>query len=306
MFVTSLIALASLLYDGSPCAECRVDPRRTTLCQSHLEEELTTLREQRSVMARSKERDERLAALDRVAALTQSHTNAPSPNVARFLADGLHDDSIAVRRRALALLLDGQHHDETIKGVLDGWRATQRAWKDMDASLGATLGDGSKGTSTMTRQELEELPNYLVASIAALGAVQDERAYREILNVFKWPVEHTPGRFFVAAARATLSLDSRKGVEALLEFVLALETDLLDDKLAPRFGPSGGLLSSLMKPLDNAETSDLEEMLDLLADFARRRRLGEPPANVMGAAAEWRAWFKNARDQLAERPTPIE
>jgi len=306
MLFASLIALASILIDGSPCPECRVDPRRTLLCATHLDEEATSLREERSIMARSKDRDERIAALERVAALTQSHTNAPSPNVARFLADGLHDDSLTVRRRALALLLDGQHHDETVKGVIDGWRATQRAWKELDAQLSTSLGEGAKGASTMTRQELEELPHYMVASIAALGAVQDERAYRDVLNVFKWPTEHTPGRFYVAAARAALSLESRKGVETVLEFCLQAEADLLDAKLAPRFGPSGGLLSALMRPLDNVEATDIEEMLDLLAAFARHRKCPETPAKALNSAAEWRVWFKESRDRFAERPTPFE
>lgn len=303
-FHWAFVALSVL--GGEPCAQCRVEPRRTVLCGPHLEEELATLREERSVMARSKNSDERVGALNRIAHLTAAHTNAPSPSVARFLADGLYDDALAVRKRSLELLLDGQHRDETIKGVVDGWKAALRAWKEVDARIAALAGDQQKSGSIMSRQELEEWPAYLEALIAALGDVHDDRAYKELLNVLKWPFDRTPGRFYLAAARSALTVESRRGVEAVLECALALESELAAGRVPARFGPSAGLLGSMMKPLDNATGHDVEELLQALAEFAQRKKVAATPEPKLGVGAAWRAWFKSAKDQFTERMTLLE
>jgi len=304
MLTPSLLALA--LACGDVCAQCRVDPRRTLLCAPHLEDELTTLREERSVMARSKSTDDRLAALQRVAALTAAHANAPSPNVARFLADGLYDDSLDVRRRALALLLDGQHRDETIRGVLDGWKVAQRSWKELEGRISALAAELQKGGSSVSNLDLAQWPTYLEALLAALGEVHDERAYKELLNVLKWPVDRTPGRFFVAAARSALTVESRKGVESVLEFALTLEGELAAGRAAPRFGASGSLLGAMMRPLDNATVHDVEDVLHALGAFAQRKHTAPVPEPALGSAAAWRAWFKAAKDQFTERMTQLE
>ncbi len=304
MWVALLSTLA--LAAADVCEQCRVDPRRTVLCSTHLDEELTTLREERSVLARSKESSERLAALQRIAALTSTHSNAPSPNVARLLADGLHDESLMVRRRALALLMDGQHRDETIKGVIDGWRAAQRSWREFDARMSLVASELSKGSSTMSRQDIEEWPAYIEALLAALGDVHDERAYKELLGVFKWPADRTPGRFYVAAARAALTVESRKGVESVLEFTLTLEAEIAAGRVPARFGPSTSLLGAMMRPLDNAVAHDVEDVFAALVAFARHKKTAPPPDPVMGAASAWRAWFKAAKDQFTERMTLLE
>lgn len=301
-FVVSALSV----FGGDPCAQCRVDPRRTVLCSAHLEEELATLREERSIMARSKDTTERVAALQRVANLTSAHTNAPSPNVARFLADGLYDDALPVRKRALQLLIDGQHRDETIKGVIDGWKAALRAWRDVEGRIATLTGDVQKSGSIMSRQELEDWPAYVEALIAALGDVRDERAYRELLNVLKWPFDRTPGRFYLCAARTALTVESRKGVEAVLDCALALEAELSAGRVPPRFGPSSGLLGAMMKPLDNANSHDVEEMLEALVEFAKRKKIAATPEPKLGLGAAWRSWFKSAKDQFTERMTLLE
>jgi hypothetical protein len=306
MLLAHLFAAALTLVASETCALCRAEPRRTQLCAAHLGEEQVALREERSIMARSKERDERVGALERVARLTDAHSNAPSPSVARFLADGLHDDTLSVRRRALRLLVDGQHREETVKGVLDGWKAAQRAWKEIDARLVVMSTDGAKGSSTMTRQELEDWPAYLEELLAALGALGDERAHRELLAVLKWPLDRTPGRFYVAAARAALQVESRKGIETVLEFALALEAELAAGRVPRRFAADGGLLSALLPALDNAQLRQVEDLLGALAHFAARKNVAAPPTPALGAAAQWRAWFKTAKDQFAERLTALE
>lgn len=305
MFLRALCLLVLALPAGDACTQCRVDARRTSLCAAHLEEETSTLREERSVMARSSDAKERAAALERVARLTSTHTNAPSPNVARFLADGLHDSSLEVRRRALALLVDGQQRDETVRGLIDGWRAALRLWKDVEARLAQLAAEAPKQAATFDMQQVSDTAAYLEALLAALGDVHDERAYRELLNVFKWPLERTPGGFYVAAARAVLAVESRKGVECVLEFALTLESELAAQRVTPRFAAKDGLAASLARPHDNATTAHVEATLEALAHFAERRKLQAPPPKL-GAAAQWRAWFKGAKDQLTERMTLLE
>lgn len=305
MLLRALSLLVLALPVGDACTQCRVDARRTSLCAAHLDEETSTLREERSVMARSSVASERTSALERVARLTSAHTNAPSPNVARFLADGLHDSSLDVRRRALALLVDGQHREETVRGLIDGWRAALRLWKDVDTRLAQLAAEAPKQAATFDLQQVSDTTAYLEALLAALGEVHDERAYRELLNVFKWPLERTPGRFYVAATHAVLAVESRKGVECVLEFALTLESELAAQRVAPRFAAKEGLAASLARPLDNATSAHVEATLEALAHFAERRKLGAP-APKLGSAAQWRTWFKGAKDQLTERMTLLE
>ncbi|MCC7015156.1 MAG: hypothetical protein IT454_21525 [Planctomycetes bacterium] len=306
MLVLASLGLALLLsQQTSNCPDCRNDPRRPLLCSAHLEAETTLLREQRALLARSKDIDERLAAIDKVAALTRAHANVPSPVVARFLADALRDESLAVRRSALARLLDGQHHDETVRGVLDGWKEGQKLWRVLDAKLVLSEGSTESGKApvALTTEELSDIPDYTLALIRALGRLRDERAWNALHAYFRAPLDRTPGRFLVAAADSMLQLDSRKSCDATIALLAEIEDAFVGGQVPRRFAGDQrtDLLASLKAPLENASEHDHAEIVALLAQYATLRNLAPPESEEPLRAADWKAWLKLNRDALPEK-----
>lgn len=305
--LASVVLSICALTQSSACADCKGDPRRTVLCSVHLEAESSTLREQRALFAKARDAADRIASLERVAALTRAHSNAPSPIVARFLSDALRDDSLQVRRAALAALLDGQHPDETVRGVLDGWREGQKLWRVLDAKLVLSEQpiEAGKGSFALTNEELTEIPDYVLELLRGLGRVRDERSCNVLQSFLRSPLDRTPGRFFVAAAESMLQLDSRRSWEATITLLDELEDAFVDGELPRRFAgdPRTDVLAMLKAPLENATAHELAAIVELLSTYAKKRGLTPPESTESLRAADWRAWFKSARDTLPDKVT---
>jgi hypothetical protein len=303
----SILGLALCLAwcaQDATCAECKGDARRTALCATHLESETTTLREVRAVYARSKDPEERVRALERAAGLTRAHSNAPSPIVARFLADGLDDELLAVRRTALELLLAGQHREETTRAVIDGWREAQRLWRVLDAKLvlSEAPAEAGKPPVVLTTDELSAVPEYVLALLGALGEIKDERSCSALVTFSRSELDRTPGRFLVAATDALLALDSRRSWDAAIALLGHLEDAFVDGQVPPRFADArGDLLASYKKPLDNATSHDHAEIVALLLRHAERRKLARPESPEPLRAGDWKVWFKAARETLPDK-----
>jgi hypothetical protein len=301
------LALAAPARAGD-CPDCKGDSRRPSLCAPHLEAERSALREQGSAYARASEPAERIAALEAVAALTREHDNAPSPLVARFLADGLKDESLFVRRRALGLLLEGQHRDETVRGVVEGWKEAQKSWRVLDAKLvlSEAPSEPGKGSVALTTEELAEVPRYVEAQIRALGALHDDRALTALATFLRSPLDRTPGRFLAAAAEALLELDSRRACETVIDLLGELESAFVEGAVPRRFGGESrlDLLATLKAPFENATTHDHAEIAAALARYAERKDIAPPSSSEPLRAADWKSWFKTARDALPDRIEP--
>jgi hypothetical protein len=243
------------LAQAAPCPECRVQSKRVMLCTLHATEETSVLRDVRAVLSKGGEA-ERIAALERAASLTAAHPQAASPGVARLLSGSVGDVSLRVRTKALALLCEGQNHEEAVRGVLDGWKEAQKTWRVLDAKL--VLGESASAEGipvTLTTEELQETPDYFVEALRALGQLGDERAVTALVTFLRSPLDRTPGRFLVAASEAALELDSRRGVRGVIS-LLEPRRSVRRWPGAEAFEARGRTLAALKQPLEPATCGD--------------------------------------------------
>lgn len=297
------VVLAVLAFaQGAPCGECRVQARRVMLCTEHATEETSVLREVRAVLAKGGEA-ERIVALERAAALTAAHPQAPSPAVARLLAGSVGDVSLRVRRKALVLLAEGQNHEEAVRGVLDGWKEAQKTWRVLDAKL--VLGESASADGApvmLTTEELQETPDYLVEALRALGQLGDERAVTALATFLRSPLDRTPGRFLVAASEAALELDSRRGLESVIALLENLEEAFVDGQVPRRFETGGkDLLAALKQPLENASEHDFAATSEALEAYSTRKGIELPRTEERLTSADWRQWQRAHKDAIPER-----
>ena len=290
------------LAQAAPCPECRVQSKRVTLCLPHANEETSVLREARAVLAKGGEAD-RIAALERAAALTAAHPQAASPGVARLLSGSVGDPSLEVRRRALALLCEGQNHEEAVRGVLDGWKEAQKTWRVLDAKLVLGESASADGTPvTITTEELQATPDYLVDALRALGRLADERAQTALVAFLRSPLDRTPGRFLVAASEAALELDSRRGVESVIVLLENLEEAFVEGQVPRRFESAGkNLLSALKQPLENAAAQDLAAVSEALEAYSTRKGIQLPRSEERLTSTDWRHWQRANKEAIPER-----
>jgi len=111
---------------GSVCGDCSLlRDGRVSLCSVHLDAERQALTETRKPLA-SGLASERIAALESLGHLADSHVNAPSDRIARRIAAALEDESLAVRTRAVQLLGRPQHALVCMESLLDALAASEK------------------------------------------------------------------------------------------------------------------------------------------------------------------------------------
>lgn len=302
MGIAAVVLAVLALAQAAPCPDCRVQAKRVTLCTLHATEETSVLRDVRAVLSKGGEA-ERIVALERAASLTAAHPQAPSPAVARLLSGSVGDASLRVRRKALALLCEGQNHEEAVRGVLDGWKEAQKTWRVLDAKL--VLGENVSAEGdpvTLTTEELQETPDYFVDALRALGQLGDERAVTALATFLRSPLDRTPGRFLVAASEAALELDSRRGVESVIALLENLEQAFVDGQVPRRFEARGkDLLAALKQPLENASEHDFAATSEALEAYSTRKGIELPQSEQRLTSTDWRQWQRAHKDAIPER-----
>lgn len=277
------------------------------LCSTHADLERSTLRAQSAAYAQSSEIGDRIACLEAVAKLTEAHENAPSPGVARFLAAALGAPTMAERRRALELLLDGQHREETVQGLAAGWREAQKAWRVIDAKLvlSEARQEPSKPNVALTNEDLVEAPEYLVELIRAIGTVRDEKFLPVIREMLRAPLDRTPAPFVVAGAETALAMHCRRATEGVLDLLDELESATAEGRLGKRFGAGGsGLLLIYKSTLENAGVDEQRKIVDALVRYSEARGIPVPAEGERDTSAAWRTWYRTARERIPDRPAP--
>jgi hypothetical protein len=278
------------------------------LCGLHAEIETVTLRDQKRVY-KSGTVDERILALERVAELTRTHTNVATVNVARFLAEALVDDSLAVRRAAVRLLSEGQNADEASRGMVRGLDKARRTWAEIEARVVELPGEprGNRGSVALTIDELTDVPEYFQSVLTALGRLRDERSLQALLSYLRSPLDRTPGRFLAAASEAALQLDTRRGVESVITLLGNIEEALAQGAIPRRFPHAVGkttLLDAMKEPLENADDDDYAQIIAALSRYANRKQLPQPAPAIAHRSVEWRSWYEGVRETLPDRVAP--
>ena len=186
------------------CEACR--PGK--VCAQHRAEEKEELK-RLAPLLKSEDPGQRMGALSSAAALTESHENAPSKNVAKVLAEALDDDQLTVRETAIVLLADGQHPEiavtSTIK-VLKGFE------KNMWSLMGTMTGPNNEhGT-------VEEAMQYLEASMRACSELPDDRIVKALSTLLAaYPAEMRGEPVAMAATHSLLELGTQDAVGAVIK-----------------------------------------------------------------------------------------
>jgi len=156
-----------LAFTWDDCKECA--PHK--LCAPHEAEEAAALK---AAAADLKSKDEavRKKALEKIAALKDSHENAPSAAAAKALAAGLEDPSWPVRIEAVKLLAKGQDRDVAIDAITKSLESSRK-----DGAKWMTF--ASKSGMTADQKVFAE---YLKTTSEALAAMKDDAAGHALIE----------------------------------------------------------------------------------------------------------------------------
>jgi hypothetical protein len=273
---------ATLVASAGDCAQC--DAARFVPCAPHLTEERDAIAAGERAW-KDASAEERVEILRQVASSTESHANAPSARVAKFLARGVADGAPDVQRAALESLLRGQHPEEVVAALVVALDAARSAWEDLHGALAEHGKRGYSEDSWLTREEFQRwlavLPHVQDVT-AALGRLPDERARDALTKLLKWPMDETPGPFYVAACGALIEQGSAEGLGAVVDFLPRFEKAIERGKTGPsyrRTGPAAVTLLDAVKQLYRAGSAqDAQAIQELLAAAAADRGLPVPPS----------------------------
>lgn len=292
--VLAAVLLWSLLGAGLPlshgtsttlppeqCDACQSDPE-VVLCEAHLARETEVLKAQRRELERLSE-ERRITAMEAIAALTQAHSNAPSPTVARVLGSMLVVESTLVRTRAAELLADGQHQRTTLEMmtaavdplVRDLQKQTER-YLELEAVV-TKEGTKKKGKEAT----LDDLQEKLDALDEAMALDEKLGAMNETRGAFARCLATIPDDRSIAALEKLLLPDELRlnrevVVESLLLFGTVSSVELVIGSLKP-----------FVKMLRETEARVKKE---------RRARLPKKPGWYQGSKEHWVARKQKEKD----------
>ena len=198
MLTTALALLA--LWTPSECGACSVRAEKVALCADHTREEQIVLKRERRNFEKATTDAEKVAALRAIAALTEAHTNAPSPAVPKFLAMGLADPSDVVGAEALALFAPPQNPQAALDVLLDTRREfLPRAKLDVPAP----------GRELKTVGDLKKLGR---DSAKAVAQAEEARPFIRAIAEIERHLVHLPDEHVTMALREDLFLPSSAAI----------------------------------------------------------------------------------------------
>jgi hypothetical protein len=285
-----VLALVSSLAP-SDCAACAVRENKAVLCADHAREELIAVKRERLCFEKARTDAEKIAALEALAAITDTHANAPSPAIPKALAIGLGDSADQVRRKALSLLLTAQNADASLEVILKARRDLQtrlekehsqelKRLKAAQKNLGKVLKDLDAGRKPdLLNGLLPEKGDFGVWFAFAgdldrsLASFPDERvvaALDEDLGVY------SPAMSVLAKLGSRGALANVAGVLERYGESVSTETLRKDGTVAP--GPHPGA-----------------ELIAALGALAARHRIAPPIESERRSSRAWSAWIEANR-----------
>jgi len=204
------VALWSAFALFGDCGDCK--PAK--LCPAHAKVEADTLKSEKAAF-QSPDAAARCKALERAAATTEAHANAPTKEMTHFVATGLADPSLRVRSAAAKLLASGQNADEAIKAL------TKAA-----ADAGKLLAQGgSKTLASKNPTEGEPTVQACATEVfQALAHYRDDRAVEALADVLrKLPYDQRFAPHAHAIVEGLATLGARNGLDAIIEIIRQYE-----------------------------------------------------------------------------------
>ena len=310
-FLAAIATLTlALTAAADDCESCVPGKRVAKLCEPHAAAEEAAISEY-STALRAKSPKDRIAALRALAAVTQTHANAPSAKLVKTLAKGLKDDAGSVRLETVKLLRD-QHpeaallaliplvkpHLKTLKKVKEQrnkidadirirrLETPRRAWSERDQAK------EDKDTAELAaldaeREALDEMSNTIAHN---LSAYPDGRA----ITLFKGLLTESPNLEVLEAVGKLGNVDAFE----------------LNVKYLPDYVKTWAQLDYMLK---RAPASDPEELEKLLAKLRARVDVIHSRLEAIARTAghtqdlpqverdlheQWQAWFKRHKKTL--------
>ena len=283
--IVMLAITAGFCFPFEECDHCVPDPKKPRLCERHSAEERDALRGYKRDL-KSRDVESRRITLRKVAALSHSHSNAPSVAVAKVLAGGLRDPSLAVRFEAIQLLLARQNPEVTVASLIAAIDGADSQWRKAK-QLAQRIADEKVDFTVSAVQEVSAGAYYMDAVLAALGQVPDDRAVDALQSVLKRPLASTPAKYQIVACRSLLGLRQRNGVGAVLAFHDKLEKFVLAQSKKKSKQPL--VLKDLLTIFFAVHTrSTQNSILQEIEQFASSEGLANFPGR-----GEWREWLRS-------------
>ncbi|MBI1850429.1 MAG: hypothetical protein HYR85_08810 [Planctomycetes bacterium] len=232
-----------------------------------------------------------LEALHRIAALDESHINAPSAAVVDALAAGVHDVNFKVSQEAIKLLYSSRNRDAVVVASAKLLAATTdflahppkfpviQFGKEPKSPSAAEM-DGQSHRWARCIVAMAIAPDVLINT----GSLRDDRAVAA-LRAFVTSEINAKGSIHVAGPIALLDLGTRDAVRTVLDALDAFERarSWANAYKGRRPDPALGKV-----------------VHDRLVELAVKMGLAETPTWVPGATAKWRKWFEKNQASFPE------
>lgn len=292
-----LAALAVAPLSLQSCPFCATEGRVVRLCEPHSTEERSALARERKRLD-SKDPAARIAALEALAALTESHRNAPSERVAVRIASALGDEDFAVRSRAARLLGRPQHALTCLDALVEALGRTVQEhdsanaeYEKLGSKLRGKLSDKRRADLVADRKTCDELRRALgrwrLELVERLANFLDDRAVDAILA-------HTHRNLLTGGDVALLRLGNQKAVRALAESFEGCDRNLeiVAREAADWQARAPGLMTAglalALKVQEDLKALSVSVRQDLVTLLVER---GLKPPDVGASSAVWRTWI---------------
>ncbi len=249
-----LFSIALLLFAPTigldECKTCK----KGKVCTPHVKFEASEIKRLRGEFE-SDSIDDRIEALNEIAALTFEHENVPSARVAKILVTALEGGSLRVREAAIELLTDGQHAGIAVPALVEVMDDLKRNMYGLVPWLAGKK--GVRGTSA-------EAMSYIETVMRVSSQVPDDRVLKALANVLAampWEMYGQP--VAMAATRSLLELGTPAAVRAVLR----------------QFNSQSG-------------SDEMQAINDALTDFALDLEFDDAPEYGKDASKQWNRWLK--------------
>lgn len=298
--------VSAVLVSFESCSACSTSGRNVELCVVHaaeeiaVEEELAAFEREGGRLA-TKDPAGYVVVLDKLAALTEGHTNAPSERVVRLIAAGLEHESFEVRTHVAGLLGRPQHAQASLKALVTALAKIKPELATLQTKIDALIkkwlksDQGNLDEAKACAARRTALTHWRHALIERISTFPDNEAVDAILA-------HTDRNLLTGDEGALVRLGNRKAMRSLIDSFLACDRDMAEvaenaERLYPRAQTTlrQALALHLVEDKQTAFSKARAELETLLAER------GMTPPHAFANTADWIKWIEENIQAFPER-----
>ena len=285
-------------------------PFLLALMTASAQDELPDVGELRKRFRSEGEADVRAELLREIAACAVEASEKVRKDARNVLAEGLEDDSYAVRSEGVRLLLAQDDREFTVPALCEAVESLQKELAALPrGGFGGGRGGGRGGggqdldperaaQQAEAREKAQELNQYAVALIEGLATLPDDRCVDALVEVLERAQGMAFERIRGSLLQGLLQLGSRNAVAAIIEQLPQMAQPARRGRGA---GGRGG--GNTDREVRDSGGKDAHERL---TRFVTERGLGEAPAWEDDGPREWAKWLAKNRKSLPAKLGKIE